>query len=297
MNAKPINPMPMPMQSPIPPHTPMPPSMHMNADDMNADADISPSPYDDWADIYDAVFSYVVDDISFYVEHAQLCGGGGSVLELGCGTGRIAIPIAQSGVNVAALDSSPAMLDCAKRKAKAAGVSNLTLLRADMRDFALPNKFDLIIIPFRGLLSLLSVEDEMRALLNIKRHLTPGGRLIFDIFVPDLNMMAQEGDIPYHFKDVTDPASGRRLVIWNQSSYHAFSQIMSIRTTIEELDDFGRVSGKMYRDFALRYIFRWEMHHLLRACGYDVLALYGDFQHGELDEYSEDMIWIASPAG
>ena len=258
------------------------------------DIDLGISPYDEWADIYDDVFSYVVDDIPFYVEEAKRSDG--RVLELGCGTGRVAIPIAGSGVEIVALDSSAAMLERARRKADDAGVSNLTLLCADMRDFSLDEKFSLVVIPFRGLLSLLSVEDEMRALMNIKRHLAPGGRLLFDIFVPELNMLVQEGDVPYHFRDVVDPTTGKRLVLWNQSSYDAFSQVMSIRTTIEELDDFGRVSSKMYRDFALRYIFRWEMHHLLRACGFDVLALYGDFERGAFDERSAEMVWAASRA-
>ena len=251
------------------------------------------SPYDSWADIYDAVFSYVVDDIAFYVDEAARSAG--RVLELGCGTGRVAIPIALNGTDIVGLDSSPAMIERARQTAADVGAANLTLARGDMRDFSLADKFSLIIIPFRGLLSLLSVEDEMRALRNIRRHLSPGGRLIFDIFVPDLNMMVQEGDVPYHFRDVTDPATGKRLVVWNQAGYDAFSQIMSIRTTIEELDDLGRVSDKLYRDFALRYVFRWEMHHLLRSCGYDVLALYGDFQRGDFDENGADMVWVATP--
>ena len=251
------------------------------------------SPYDGWADIYDAVFSYVVEDVPFYVDEAARSAG--RVLELGCGTGRVAIPIALSGRDTVALDSSPAMIERARQKADAAGAANLTLMHGDMRDFSLDDRFSLIIIPFRGLLSLLSVGDKIRTLRNIRSHLAPGGRLIFDIFVPDMNMMVQEGDVPYHFRDVTDPATGKRMVVWNQASYDAFSQIMSIRTTIEELDGLGRVTGKLYRDFALRYIFRWEMHHLLRSCGYDVLALYGDFQRGDFDGNSAEMVWVATP--
>ena len=251
------------------------------------------SPYDDWADIYDSVFSYVVNDIPFYVDEAK--NADGPVLELGCGTGRVAIPMALSGARVIGIDSSAAMLERAREKANETDASNLTLVQADIRDFELEEKFSLVVIPFRGFLSLLSVEDELRTLSNIKRHLEPGGKVLMDIFVPDLNMLVQEGDVPYHFQDVIDPATGQRLVIWNQASYDPFSQIMSIRTTIEKLDDVGYVSSKMYRDFSLRYIFRWEMHHLLRACGYDVLALYGDFERGDFDEGSTDMIWVATP--
>jgi SAM-dependent methyltransferase len=251
------------------------------------------SPYDAWAEIYDSVFSYVVDDIPFYVEESTRAGG--TVLELGCGTGRVSIPIAQAGVDVVGMDSSSNMLTRAREKSQEAGTPNLKLLRADMRDFNISSKFDLVIIPFRGFLSLLSVDDEIRTLMNIKRHLKSGGKLIFDIFVPDLNMMVQEGDVPYHFRDVIDAETGNRLIIWNQANYDAFSQVMSIRTTIERLDDSGCVSSKLYRDFALRYIFRWEMRHLLGLCGYDVRALYGDFERGQFHEHSTEMIWVASP--
>ena len=249
------------------------------------------SPYDAWANIYDAVFSYVVDDIPFYLDEAKRSGG--PVLELGCGTGRVSIPIALSGIELVGLDSSTAMLERAQQKAESTGATGLSLLQADMRNFSLPDKFSLIIIPFRGLLSVLSVEDEVRVLTNIKRHLAPGGKLVFDIFVPDLNMMVQEGDVPYHFRDVTDPSTGKQIVLWNQASYDAYTQVMSIRTTIEYLDCSGRVSDKIYRDFALRYIFRWEMYHLLRACGYDIIALYGDFKRRDFDENSANMIWVA----
>ena len=85
------------------------------------------SPYDAWADIYDAVFSYVVDDIPFYLEEAERSGG--PVLELGCGAGRVAIPIAQMGIDIVGLDSSPAMLERARQKRDAAGASSLTLVQ------------------------------------------------------------------------------------------------------------------------------------------------------------------------
>ena len=253
------------------------------------------SPYDAWAEIYDSVFSYVNEDIPFYVDEAVRSGG--PVIELGCGTGRVAIPIALSGIDVVGLDSSTLMIERAREKAEQIGVSNLKLVQADMIDFKFDDKFPLAIVPFHGLLSLLSLKDIERTLLNIRRHLTPEGKLIFDIFVPDLNMMVQEGDVPYHFRDVTDPNTGRRLVIWNQASYDSHSQIMSIRSTIEELDRSGRVENKMYRDFTLRYIFRWEMHYLLRACGYDILELYGDFRRQEFDENSTEMVWVATPTG
>ncbi len=253
------------------------------------------SSYDQWAELYDSIYSYVRDDIPFYVEEAVRSGG--PVLELGCGTGRVSIPIAQAGVDIVGLDFSPAMLDVALSKLLALEESHgtLTLVQGDMRDFTLDQKFKLVIIPFRGFLSLLTVEDQARTLLNIKRHLAPGGRLVFNIFVPDLDMLVQEGDVAYHLRDVADPETGRRFVLWHQSSYDNFNQIITARIIADELDKEGVVIRRVYRDFQLRYVHRWEMQHLLRLCGYDILDLYGNFYRSPFDETSTEMVWIVAP--
>ena len=254
------------------------------------------SPYDRWADIYDTVYSHVTDDISFYVEEARRAGG--PVLELGCGTGRVAIPVARSGVEIVGLDSSPAMLDRARSKAKGLGLEDtLTFVQADMRDFrpdGPDRKFALVIVPFRGLLSLLTVEDQMRTLERIKLHLAPGGRLVFNIFVPDLEMLSQEADVLYHSRDVTDPETGTSFVVWNQSRFDHHNQLVDTRVVLDELDDTGAVAGRLYRDYQLRYVHRWEMHHLLGICGYEVVDLYGDFDRTPFDETSEEMVWVAA---
>ena len=251
------------------------------------------SVFDEWANIYDAVYSYVRDDIPFYVEEARISDG--PVLELGCGTGRVTVPIAESGAEVVGVDSSAAMLDVARGKARRAGLAapGLELVQADMRDFSLDRRFQLAVIPFRGFLSLLSVEDQTAALVNIARHLAPGGRLVLNFFVPDLDMLVQDGDTPYHLRDVTEPEAGRRLVLWHQSTHDNHNQIVSTRLIVEELDDDGAMTSRLYRDFQLRYVHRWEMHHLLRLCGYEIVDLYGDFDRSAFDEMSSEMVWVA----
>ena len=162
------------------------------------------SSFDAWADVYDSVYSYLSADIPFYVNAA--CEAGSTVLELGCGTGRITIPIAESGINIIGLDSSNPMLEIARRKSQSLNSTcgDIKFVHADMRDFTLSTreKYNLVIIPFRGFLCLLTVEDQIKTLSNIKRHLAPNGKLIFDIFVPDLNMLVQESDVLFHFRDV-----------------------------------------------------------------------------------------------
>ena len=253
-----------------------------------------PSSFDQWAEVYDSVYSYVTDDIPFYIDEARSAGG--SVLELGCGTGRVAIPIAQAGIEIVGLDSSAAMLEVARRKAeKAPGARGLRLVEADMRDFSLDEVFGLVIIPFRGFLSLLSVEDQIQALANVRAHLAPGGKLAFNIFVPDLNMLVQEGDVAYHYRDVTDPDTGTRYVLWHQSRYDNYNQIIDVRLIAEELDEKGTMLKRFYRDFRIRYAHRWEIYHLLETCGFRVEDLYGDFDRSPFDDASTEMVWVASP--
>lgn len=255
-----------------------------------------PSSFDQWAEVYDSVYSYVTDDIPFYIDEARSAGG--SVLELGCGTGRVAIPIAQAGIEIVGLDSSAAMLEVAGRKAqKAPGARGLRLVEADMRDFSLDEVFGLVIIPFRGFLSLLSVEDQIQALANVRAHLAPGGKLAFNIFVPDLNMLVQEGDVAYHLRDVTDSDTGRRLVVWHQSAYDNHNQIISARVIVDDLEADGVVGRRFYRDFQLRYSHRWEIRHLLEVCGFEIVDLFGDFERSPFDETSTEMVWVVRAPG
>ena len=258
------------------------------------------NPYDDWAEIYDSVYSYVRSDIPFYANLAVACGG--AVLELGVGTGRVALPIAAMGADIMGVDSSDAMLAIARRKARAAGVGDsLELARADMRDFDLRDangerrRFSLTIIPFRGFLALMTAEDQIKALARIREHLLPDGRLAFNVFVPDPNMALEQSDVPRHLADVSDPASGAEYVLYQQTAYDFHNQIVGVRMLIDELDASGAVVRRLHRAYRLRYAHRWEIHHLLAACGFEVEALYGDFDLSDFDESSEEMIWVARP--
>ncbi len=260
------------------------------------------SSYDLWADIYDTVYSYVRSDIPFYTQ--QAVESGGPVLELGVGTGRIAVPTAQLGIDVVGIDTSEAMLSKARNKLSALRSESgaVELVAADMRDFDLRDtrgkrrEFPLVTIPFRGFLALMTVEDQVSALRRIRRHLKPDGKLVFNIFVPDPNMALEQSDIPRHLYDVTDPATGITYVLHQQSGYDTHHQTVSVRLLIEELDEDGVVARRMYRDYRLRYCHRWEIHHLLIMCGFEMEDLFGDFDRSEFDAGSTEMIWVARKA-
>jgi len=139
------------------------------------------SEYDAIARIYDPWSRSVTEDVPFYLEEARRSGG--PVVELGVGTGRIAVPIACDGIHVIGVDSSRAMLEvCAERAALAGAVLDLRF--GDLREPPVDERVPLVIVPFRSLLHLYTDGDRRRALRAIRALLEPKGRFVFDVFTP-----------------------------------------------------------------------------------------------------------------
>src|SRR6266511_2060433 len=145
--------------------------------------DIAASPYDAIAELYDPWSRSVVEDVGFYVAEARAAGG--SVVELGVGTGRIAIPIAQEGIRVVGVDSSREMLAACARRAEAEGVAALLDLRlGDLRSPPVDERVPLVICPFRSYLHLADDGERIDALTAARSVLVANGRLVFDVFAP-----------------------------------------------------------------------------------------------------------------
>jgi SAM-dependent methyltransferase len=139
------------------------------------------------ADSYDADMGAEADamrDTPFYLALArEAAAQGHAVLELACGTGRVTLPIAREGIDVAGLDNAAAMLAVARRKAAAEDL-DVTWVEADIRDFDLGRSFGLIIVPYRSFLHLLTAADQAACLAAVHRHLIPGGRFALNFFAP-----------------------------------------------------------------------------------------------------------------
>jgi SAM-dependent methyltransferase len=142
---------------------------------------LSASPYDAIARLYDLWSASVTEDVEFYVEEARAAGG--TVVELACGTGRISVPIAKAGVRVIGVDGSAGMLAVAREHAEREGV-DVDLRLGDLRDPPVAERVPLVLIPFRSLLHMTTEADRLAALRAARALLTPGGRLVFDVFAP-----------------------------------------------------------------------------------------------------------------
>jgi len=255
--------------------------------------------YDAHADTYDTLHAGYRVDLPFYVEEARRAGS--PVLELACGTGRVTIPVAQAGLDVVGIDSSPAMLDRLRKRLPDLPPDvrrRITLHEADMRDFDLGAAcFTLAYCPFRAFLHLMTVEDQLAALHNIHRHLRPGGRFALNFFNPSVTVIARSlsghSTAPRLIQKVTHPDTGHQVVVYLASEHDVSQQISRSQRIEEELDDAGRMLQRTYKPLTVRWIYRYEFEHLLARCGFTVEALYGTFDRQPFSGDLDELIWIA----
>src|ERR1700720_848752 len=163
---------------------------------------VSSALYDGFiADYYDEtpIVRGRLGDVAFYRDAGHEFGD--PVLELGCGTGRITMALAEAGKRVTGLDISERMLERAGQKRLALYTEErerVHLVQGDMAKFDLGEKFRLIIIPFRPFQHLLEVKEQMACLECVRKHLAPGGRLILDVFQTDAERMHD----PVHLREI-----------------------------------------------------------------------------------------------
>ncbi len=218
----------------------------------------------------------------FYMDEARQSGG--RVLELGCGSGRLTLPIAQNGIEIVGADLSNPMLDRARAKARAAGV-RVQYLQADMRRFDLPGEFSAIFIPGNSLLHLLTIEELKQCLASVRRHLAAGGRLVFDISKWDVRRLAQNPGQRYPVLHLNDPKRGE-IAIEETSSYDSAAQIRHVVWYLSAANaaDFRVI------DYHLRVIFPQELLLLLEVAGFRLEARYGEFTREPFDSSSQRQV-------
>jgi SAM-dependent methyltransferase len=248
------------------------------------------------AEIYDFVPPYAKRaDLNFYVE---LCRSrGGSVLELGCGTGRVMIPIARAGCSITGLDLSEHMLARCRQNLKIQPTDirdRVHTIQADMTDFALGEQFDTIIIPFRPLQHILSLREQMACLACAHRHLREGGILAFDVFqlsfprISDPSIFNETEDIPeFELPDGRRMRRTSRLVAAHRAEqYNDFELIYHLTGPDGETE-------RVVHAFPFRYYFRYELEHLLARTGFVPVAVYGGFDKSAMTDDSTEMVFVA----
>jgi len=240
--------------------------------------------YDD-AELYDLVAPPDAEMQGFYV--AMAGGPGRTVLELACGSGRITVPLAASGATVTGGDLSPIMLERA-RAALAQQALAAELLEFDMREFDLGRQFDSIVIAANSLLHLGTHADFAAAFTAIRRHLAPGGRLCFDVFLPSTAMLSRPPGERQPMNSFAHPQLGE-VSISETIAYDPIIQVSHIDWywSTAERPDFRHTVLDM------RQIFPQELPLLLSLGGLKLEARYGGFDRSPLAARSRRQVCIA----
>ncbi len=229
---------------------------------------------------YEATYLRRTEDVAFYVERARRCGG--DVLEVGCGNGRITLPVARAGVSIVGVDLSAAMLGDLRARLRdepAEVRARVALRRADMRTLRVggarggaARRFRAVFCPFNTLLHLYERVDVERFLARVRAHLEPRGRLILDVSIPEPEELARDPEKAHRVPPFKYPGVGR-VRYAERFDYDRLRQILFVGMEFEPVDG----SPPFHTPLAHRQFYPRELEALLHYNGFAIEEQLGDF--------------------
>ncbi len=247
--------------------------------------------YTSFAELYDLFYADFAEDINLYAGFAERSGG--PILEIGSGTGRVSIALAEAGHQVVGVELSEAMRTVAQRKADRVGVADrVQFVAGDMRRFKLDRHFGLVAVPLNTFLHNLTLDDQLATLRCFKQHLRPDGLLLLDCFNPDPGYAADDRRLLVQ-RSVIDPATGHPALLLLSRSTDWGQQLQEITYLVDRIDQTGVVQRAVLHT-TFRFIFRHEMHALLKLGGLDLKDVYGSYDLDPFESGSDKLIVVAT---
>jgi SAM-dependent methyltransferase len=244
---------------------------------------------------YDSAYEQVkeLQDIPFYVELAKQLGG--PVLELGCGTGRVLLPIARQGIEIHGVDLSAAMLEVLQNKVAAETPQvreHVSLSPGDIRTFRSDRKYRLVTLPFRPMQHMFTLEDQIAALKTAAFHLEPQGRLAFDVFFPKFDLIVRIGEerLEMEWPSSSEPGTIVRRFVRTES-LDKVNQLFTLTFIFRTYRD-GNLIGEETEPLAMSYYTYPHLRALFLLAGLEVAEEYGSFAKTPLGNDSQEMIFV-----
>jgi SAM-dependent methyltransferase len=241
--------------------------------------------------LYDLEYADKVDDVVFYARLAARAGG--PVLELGCGTGRLTLPMARAGATVTGIDAAEPMLRALRgRLALEDGAvrRRVTTRVGDFTRLSEPPVYALAVLPFNALHHCAHHRDLLALLDGVRRALRPGGRFVLDCYLPDPALYARDPDARYEERVFVDPVSGERLLSWETGRYDPLSQVHEVRYVYRSEPGDERVVA-----LRLRMFYPQELRAILDWAGFRVVDEAEDFEGSPLHEASLKWVLTTEP--
>lgn len=252
------------------------------------------------ADIYDKFSSEFYDyhatrnDINFFLDYAKCTSG--KILDLGCGTGRILIPIAKTGKEITGLDNSKHMLKICNDKIENEfnlNKSNIKLIKTNISNFNLNDIFSLVIIPFGAFNSLLNTSEQINCLNCINNHLEAKGLLVFDVWYPNNNELLKSEN-GYHVvknQPYFEMPDGRKVQWGIKNISVDYNKQLIYEEMYYNIEYLNGKKEKLIYPAPIRYYYRYEIEHLLSYTGFKINKLYCDFNKNKFgSKYPSELI-------
>jgi SAM-dependent methyltransferase len=253
---------------------------------------------DDLARLYDVDLVEDPGDLDLYLALASRTGG--RVLELAAGTGRLAVPLAEAGHEVTAVDIDTAMLARLRRRGEAAGRATgdrLMVVEADLLDLHLDSAgpFSLAFIALNSLFLLATRDAQRQAFRSMARHLAPGGLAVADVWLPDGDDLARfDGRMMLEY-DRDDPETGRRVTKIAAAQHDSSTGIVNL-TSIYEEGGQGEAAARYVRRDVLRLVSAAELEDFATDAGLEVETVAGDYDLGPLGSGGDRAIVVTRKA-
>ncbi len=246
---------------------------------------------DFFARFYDLIYHQVRDGVDnrFYLDRTRETKG--KILEIGSGTGRLMTEALANGADIHGIDISPAMLEVLRTKLNRDQQFRISL--QNMTSFKFRHKFDLIIAPFRVFMHLTDKQEQLKALNHVYDSLNPGGKFIFDAFVPDLKMLLTGLDNFRDFEGEYEPGNIVRRIISTKPDL--LNQVINMTFRIEWNE--GKKEFRKEWNSSLRYFFRFELEHLVERSQFKAYTMLGDFEGNGLGPESREFIVVCRKGG
>ena len=241
--------------------------------------------YDPLADLYDLEYAHDYD-APFWLALAER--EAGPVVEWGAGTGRLAVPLADAGHTVTAVELSEEMVGRGRAKSDA-----VEWFVGDMREARPGRCYGLAVCAFNSFLCLLDTEDALAFLRNAREHLVPGGLLGIEVSAFSPEELADPPGGPELRHDFARELPEGRLDRFSVSRYDAASQLLRMRLFYERYGASGILESRKAHDLTIRIVGRNELMLMLRLAGFEVEAVYGGFEGEPFISSSDHLVVLA----
>ncbi len=241
------------------------------------------------ARFFDAETADKTDDLRMYSRLAAETEG--AILDVGCGSGRVLIHLAQEGHRVHGIESDPAMLRELERKLELMPQlsAQIKVVQADAAEHVFERRFGLILLSFNLLMHFLELEPQVRLLSQLRRCLADGGQLVIDLPNAGPVFATEDTDALTLERQFLDPETGNLVMLQSVSSLDRTAQILHVDWIYDIIDGDGAVK-RVIAPHQLRYFFLPELRLLLERCGFVIAAVYGDTERAPFMSVSERMI-------